>query len=302
MNRLFISGLCTLVLMSVSCATGTDLRTMQADLNEARRIAHENRNAIRELSDNLATGEARPSPDAPEVAGTSEVVTNVRQSQAELGLRAEELAREIRTLQGQVDEIEYRMERSLKTLNDQKDLVLIRISALEERVRLVSPTTAAPVIPPPAKPPGYLTPGSVPPAPTGETELEAKTEAPLAVYSRGREYYKSREFVKAREAFASFLEKFPTHEYAGNAQFWVGESFYSEKDFENAILAYEDVLRKYKDSEKVPGAMLKQGFAFASIGDEKTARIILDRVQKKFPGSREATLAAGKLKNLRKAR
>jgi len=278
---------------------------MQEDLNEARRIAHENREAIRELGDKLATGEAMPSSEEPKAEGTSEVVTNVRQSQAELGLRAEELAREIRTMQGQIDEIEYRMERSLKALNDQKDLALIRISALEERVRLVSPSTSAPVTPPPqSMPPAYGTPESttVPFEPPGQTASEARAETPLAVYSSGREYYKSREFVKARETFTSFLEKFPTHEYAGNAQFWIGEAFYSEKDFENAILAYEDVLRKYKDSEKVPGAMLKQGFAFAAIGDEKTARIILDRVQKKFPGSHEANLAAAKLKNLRKAK
>ena len=299
MNRLFIIGLCASALMAVSCATGTDLRTMQADLNEARRIAFENRKVIREMSDSLGPGETGPSSDEPDSVPASEVVTNVRESQAELGLRTEDLAREIRTLQGQMDEIEYRMERSLKALNDQKDLVLIRISALEERVRLVSPSTAAPVTPP--RPP-VSSLSAFPATPAVGAQEEAKTEAPLAVYSRAREYYKSREFVRAREIFTSFLDKFPTHEYAGNAQFWVGETYYSEKDFENAILAYEDVLRKYKKSEKIPGAMLKQGLAFASIGDDKTARIILDRVQKKFPGSREAKLAAGKLKSLRKAR
>jgi len=306
------SAILAALLVSTACATGGDLQTMQADLNEARRIAHENRNALRTMRDEMAIADTGSTDEdrSTSVVG-DEVVSSVRQSQAELGVRIEELVREIRTIQGQVDEIEYRMDQAVRTLNDQKELALIRISALEERVRLLSPTVTplgtppGTVTPPPVVPPApaIMTPPPVVPVVPPKADLDAEdSESPLSIYSRGREHYKSREFAKARETFKAFLDRFPNHEYAGNAQFWVGETFYSQNDYENAILAYEDVLRKYKNSEKVAGAMLKQGYAFAAIGDEKTARIILDRVEKKFPDTREAKLAAGKLKSLRKSR
>jgi len=305
------------------CATTSDLQTMQSDLNEARRIAFENRNKVRELSDTMAISETRTlaaEPVSQEPAGEEpELLTNLRKSQAELGLRLEELSREVRVLQGRLDEIQYGTERSLGELKDQKDLLMIRISALEERIRLLGTGVSAPpasglpgmapASPPGAAPPGTpaVAPSAVPDSSVGidvpaQAESTGGPDSPIELYKRAHELYKSREFTKAREMFQKFLNTYPTHEYAGHAQFWTGETYYSEENYENAILAYEDVLRKYKQSEKVPAAMLKQGYAFAALGDDKTAKIILDRVQKKYAGTHEAELATQKLEALNKAR
>jgi len=309
------------------CATTSDLQTMQSDLNEARRIAFENRNRVRELTDKMAISETRtlaaePVSQEPAEAGDPELLTNLRKSQAELGLRLEELSREVRVLQGRLDEIQYGTERSLGELKDQRDLLMIRISALEERIRLLgtgvtappassetpglTPTpapsvTEAPRTPSVVTPPAGIDPGTGIDVPfTGGPSGDP--DSPIELYKRAHELYKSREFTKAREMFQKFLNTYPTHEYAGHAQFWTGETYYSEENYENAILAYEDVLRKYKQSEKVRAAMLKQGYAFAALGDDKTAKIILDRVQKKYSGTHEAELATRKLEALNKAR
>lgn len=290
-----------MLLVATGCATTTDLRTVQSDLNEARRIAYENRNTVREISDRLAISETGRRSVGRETAlpGEHGILTNIRQSQAELGLRLEDLSRETRLLHGRLDEIQYGTEQTLKELNDQKDLLMIRISALEERFRLFSPIspTQATGIDSPAI--GVFTP----PLSREETvQNEKPDESALGLYKRGHSLYKSKDFVKAREIFRSFLEKFPNHEYAGNAQFWIGETYYSEKDYENAILGYEDVLRKHRQSEKVPAAMLKQGYAFVELGDERTARVLLDGVEKKFPGTHQAELAKRKLKAMSKTR
>ncbi len=310
-------------LVVVGCATTGDLQTMQSDLNEARRIAFENRNKVRELSDQLAISETtaqvqEPAPQEAVVADT-DLLTNLRKSQAELGLRLEDLSREIRVLQGRLDEIQYGTERSLGELKDQKDLLMIRISALEERIRIMgttgvspsapaaTPTPATPTAPvglaPPTAPLGTLpgSPDTTMDVPVGP-DATASPDSPIALYKRAHELYKSKEFAKAREMFQKFLTTYPTHEYAGHAQFWTGETYFSEENYENAILAYEDVLRKYKQSEKVPAAMLKQGYAFSALGDDKTAKIILDRVQKKYAGTHEAELATRKLEALNKGR
>ncbi len=303
---------CMLLLIATGCATTEDLKTVQVDLNEARRIAYENRNTIREIGDRFAINETgrRSANGEAELPREQGILSNIRQNQAELGLRLEDLSRETRLLHGRLDEIQHDTEQTIKELNDQKDLLMIRISALEERVRLFSPTsspTQTPLIMP-TQPTGIVPPGTgvISPLPTPGTEETLQQEKPdesaLALYKRGHNLYKSKDFVKARETFKSFLEIFPNHEYAGNAQFWIGETYYSEKDYENAILAYEDVLRKHRQSEKVPAAMLKQGYAFVELGDERTARVLLDGVEKKFPGTHQAELAKRKLKAMSKTR
>jgi tol-pal system protein YbgF len=308
-----------LAMSAAGCATSTDVRAIQTDLNEARRVAFESRNTLSEISGKLDLLEKRVAAvEKPaESASNKEILTTVRQNQGELALRMEEIGRDTRAMQGRIEEIQYASERGLKDMNDQKELLVIRLSALEERFRLLpaqasaaqetasvkpasagetgAPNTAAQ----PAIPVLVTPPAAESSAVAGAEAKPQIEEAPQIVYERGQAYYKSRDFVKSRDTFRLYIERFPNERYAGNAQFWIGETFYSEGDYENAILAYEDVLRKYKQSEKTAAAMLKQGFAFAAIGDEKTARILLDRVEKKFPGSPEADIAVSKLKTLK---
>jgi len=318
-----------IAMSAAGCATSTDMRAVQTDLNEARRVAFESRNMLGELSGRLELIEKRlAAVEKPaETAADREMLTTIRQNQGELALRLEEVGRETRSLQGRIEETQYASERGIKDMNDQKELLVIRLSALEERFRLLpaqsaSSLTAAPQqeVASPKSPsvaetaaPGQPEPNqdtqAAPPATATQPAADASTigadvkpeaeETPQMVYERGQTYYKSRDFVKSRDTFRQYIERFPNERYAGNAQFWIGETYYSEGDYENAILAYEDVLRKYKQSDKTAAAMLKQGFAFAAIGDEKTARILLDRVGKKFPGSSEAEIAASKLKTLK---
>ncbi len=92
-----------------------------------------------------------------------------------------------------------------------------------------------------------------------------------------------------------FMEAFPKHSLAGNAQFWIGETYYNEHDYASAILAYEEVLKKYKNNRKVPAAMLKQGFAFSHMGENEAARAILRDVVAKYPGTDIAEAAKKKL-------
>lgn len=320
-----------LAMSAAGCATSTDMRAIQADLNEARRVAFESRNTLNELSGRLDLIEKRVAAvEKPaESAADREMLTTIRQNQGELALRLEEIGREARAMQGRIEEIQYTSERGIKDMNDQKELLVIRLSALEERFRLLPAQSSASnssaasqqgtaskpssavetAAPDQAVPAQAATSAAVVTQPVVDvstansnnpaTVKPESEETPQTVYERGQTYYKSRDFVKSRDTFRLYIERFPNERYAGNAQFWIGETFYSEGDYENAILAYEDVLRKYKQSEKTAAAMLKQGFAFAAIGDEKTARILLDRVEKKFPGSPEAEIAASKLKTLK---
>jgi tol-pal system protein YbgF len=131
------------------------------------------------------------------------------------------------------------------------------------------------------------------------SKAEAAAATPEALYNQGRELFKGGDLAKARELFSRFLEKYPKHELAANARYWLGETYYSEKKFEEAILEYQQVIKDFPGKEKVPAAMLKQALAFRELGDVKSARYILKKLTEDFPLSEEAPIAKEKLKTLK---
>ena len=73
---------------------------------------------------------------------------------------------------------------------------------------------------------------------------EAAAATPDSLYQQGQELFKAGEVVKARERFTSFLEKYPTHQLAANARFWLGETYYSIHDIfqEEKLQVFQDLL------------------------------------------------------------
>lgn len=130
-------------------------------------------------------------------------------------------------------------------------------------------------------------------------QAAAALATPEGLYQQGRDAYKAGDLAKSREAFTAFLEKYPTHELAVNARYWLGETWYGEKNYEQAILEYQKVIKEYPGKEKVPAAMLKQALAFRELGDTKSARFILKKIVEDFPLSEEAGPAKEKLKEMK---
>lgn len=131
-------------------------------------------------------------------------------------------------------------------------------------------------------------------------DAAAKAQStPDGLYQQGRDAYKTSNMAKARESFTAFLEKYPKHELAVNARYWLGETWYGDKNYEQAILEYQKVIKEFPGKEKVPAAMLKQALAFRELGDTKSARFILKKIVEEFPLSEEAGPAKVKLKELK---
>lgn len=139
----------------------------------------------------------------------------------------------------------------------------------------------------------------VSPPPPPKHETRQLPQDPDELYHMAYEAFKKGDYDQSLELFQGFLNKFPQHELAGNAQFWVGECHYRKGDYERAILEYEKVLTNYPKSAKVPAALLKQGFAFLALGNVKTGTYLLERVISQYPSSPEADLARQRLSQIR---
>lgn len=164
----------------------------------------------------------------------------------------------------------------------------------------------------PAPPPGEV------PVPADRLEVTRRVppisaRAPLRGKTRDREppserggdvgsdYRAAVELVKAARyddalaALRAFLQRNPRHDYADNAQYWIGEVFYAQKDYARALSEFRKVAEVYPRGNKVPDALLKVGYCYQAMGQAEKARAVLEQVVSLYPRSEPAVLAAKRL-------
>lgn len=116
-----------------------------------------------------------------------------------------------------------------------------------------------------------------------------------AEYRAAVELVKSGSKDEAVAALRKFLVEHTRHEYADNAQYWLGEAFYGAKDYKNALMEFRATIETYPRGNKVPDALLKVGYCYSALGQIEKARAVLEQVVNLYPKTEPAALAAKRL-------
>jgi tol-pal system protein YbgF len=114
-------------------------------------------------------------------------------------------------------------------------------------------------------------------------------------YRAAVELVKAGNYADALAALRAFVQRYPRHDYADNAQYWIGEVFYAQKDYVRALAEFRRVVEVYPRGNKVPDALLKVGYCHQAIGQGEKARAVLEQVVNLYPRSEPAALAAKRL-------
>lgn len=140
---------------------------------------------------------------------------------------------------------------------------------------------------------------------SARAQVRAKTRAAEPPSERGgdapADYRAAVDLVKAARqdeavaALRAFIAKYPRHDYADNAQYWLGEAFYAQKDYSQALVEFRKVIEVYPRGNKVPDALLKVGYCYQALGQGEKAHAVLEQVVTRYPKSEPATLAAKRL-------
>lgn len=222
--------------------------------------------------------------------------------------RMNELENEMRHLRGDVQVLNHDMQ-GLK--DRQRELYLDidrRLRALELGAGHAAGTGTPPASGSAASPTTGGNGSAGQPAPTGgggsEKTASAVPGLPPAqqrsAYEAAFNLLKDGRYTQAISAFDAFLKRYPSSEYAGNAQYWLGEANYVSRNFKRAIVEFDRVLTKYPQSPKVPDATLKMGYTYYELGQWAKARSTLQKVIKQYPSSTAQRLAETRLQRMRK--
>lgn len=243
---------------------------------------------------------------------------------AELVSQVQELQDEVRILRGQVEDQANQLETLRQRQRDQFLDLDQRISGQpsatgssvtaangetpplavvdtgdEQQLPEVSPGPAAdsPDVRPPMDTPSDTVALDTPAA--QNQVMPANPAEEKAAYDQAFQSLKDLRYADAAEGFQTFLARYPTSEYADNAQYWLGESYYVTRNYDISLEAFNDLLKNYPDSSKKPDALLKIGYAHYELKQWDQARAALEQVKQQYPDTTLARLADNRLRSMR---
>lgn len=281
-----------------SCALQEDIYTLDHRISslERKNAALEKKN--RELEKNNQELLAAKEDFSSKVEGLHQTQRNeefeLRGQYAGLGAQMEILRNTSQQHTGQLEELDYLINRKLKGFEEiqvkhqaRMDRLATDLAAQQKRIAGIEHYLNM-------KPSG----GKKADPKADPAKRSGKNGSDQTLYLSSKKAYDAGRYEEARKGFQELVDTYPTSDHADNAQFWIGETYYNEKWYEKAILEYQKVIENYPSGNKVAAALLKQGLSFLTIGETNNARLLLQDLVNKHPGTQEAEVAKKKLDSL----
>ncbi len=222
-----------------------------------------------------------------------------------------ESERQVAALTRQVDSLSETM----TTLTGRVEDLGARLDAMSRQLRGTGPVPTPSAPRPPGSPP---TPGAAPGAPPGPVVAVPSRPTtgslqPQDIYQAAYIDFSKGSYSLAIAGFREFLRRYPEHELAGSAQYWIGEAYLSlargftdsaqgdkaSESLEQAVQEFKKVLANYPRAEKVPTALYKEALALIDLKQPGLAQARLQYLVDNFPRAEEISLARERLAALK---
>ncbi|MBO6655541.1 MAG: tol-pal system protein YbgF [Pseudomonadales bacterium] len=188
------------------------------------------------------------------------------------------LQQEVMELRGQVEELQYQLDRQ-KSIQDDRYL------ELDARLQQLIQSQSAPVVTERA----LIDSGS------GETaeSLVDESLGEQELYETTQLLIRNRQYDLAISQMESLIARFPDGDYTANAYYWLGQVYAAKAnpDFEKARQALAQVISYFPEHGKVPDAAYALGKVYHTLGDCERATELLQQVVDQYPGKSAAKLA-----------
>jgi tol-pal system protein YbgF len=184
----------------------------------------------------------------------------------EMSRQIQQLTAEMRTMRGELDQLRHELDRARAQQRDQYVDLDTRLRAAE--------------------------------AALAEAQPQVATGSPEAEYQAAFNLLKDGQYEEAATALRDFHARYPEHELAPNAVYWLGEAHYVRRDYPSALAAFDSLLQQYPGTRKAPDALLKLGYCQLELKQTGAARATLGRVVQEFPGTPAAAEARTRLERI----
>jgi tol-pal system protein YbgF len=233
------------------------------------------------------------------------------QSAANNEVRFGQLEEQMRTITGQIEEVNYNLDqlkRRFETFSNDVDqrLTLLERGAAAAPAGSEAPAAFAPGAASsrgrssgrdpsePASRAGTLgqmpvpreqqTATAAPPAAAADPGT-LPTGSPQEQYDHAFRLLRQANYPGAEQELRSFIQRYPNDALAGNAQYWLGETYFVRKDYNNAAAVFAEGYQKYPKGGKAADNLLKLGLSLAQLGQKADACRSFARLDRDFPSA-----------------
>ena len=243
-----------------------------------------------------------------------------------------EQERKVATLNRQIDSLND----TVTSLSGRVDELNSKLDVMNRQLRGAAPAAGAAAAAPARPAPGAggapsssapgATPGATPGAPAGAPSGAAPGPVAVApsrpttgslqpqdIYQAAYIDFSKGSYSLAIAGFREFLRRYPDHELAGSAQYWIGEAYLSlargfsdasqndkaSESLELAVQEFKKVQANYPRADKVPTALYKEALALIDLKQPTLAQARLQYLVDNFPRAEETSLARERLTTLK---
>jgi len=129
-------------------------------------------------------------------------------------------------------------------------------------------------------------------------KIDLRDNDPAHAYKVAYDLLRAGQHDAAAERLRAFVKRFPHHDFADNAQYWLGEAYYDRKRYAEAALEFRTTVEKFPSGNKAPDALVKLGYCLLAMGEQQKGREVLARVSETYPNTEAARLASDRLAEL----
>jgi tol-pal system protein YbgF len=243
---------------------------------------------------------------ADRVTQLEQQVQNKDQGSIGMVNQIQQLTSQIQQLQGQIEELQHGQQQLEDKNKAQYGDIDARLSRLESGAAAVPASNKAPTDNTSATTPPNNAPAAAATAPPGPVVGKANS-APAAdpgaaaAYDVAFKAIRAGDYVSSSRDFRGFIQKYPSDALTPNAYYWLGESYYATMNYQVALEAFQHLLSQFPQSEKAPDATLKLGYTQLELKQVPQAKATLTSVASKYPGSKAASLAQERLRQIQQS-
>ena len=212
---------------------------------------------------------------------------------ADLDVRMSQLQDQVRTLTGQLETQENEISQ-LKAENERANSDMQQhLADLEGKEGGAAPAAPSPTTqsysPAPPATAGAPVPLTGPAALAPKSEmlgtLGGSSGTPEKDYETAYNLLGSNDYAGAERGFAAFLQHYPSHPLAANAQYWLGETYYARNQFQQAASTFAESYKLYPNGAKAPDSLLKLGMSLGQAGQVPQACLSFAELARQFPAT-----------------
>jgi len=127
-----------------------------------------------------------------------------------------------------------------------------------------------------------------------QTPKPAPQDTPEKSYESAFSQIRDHKYPQAAAAFAQFLQQYPDHSLAANAQYWLSETFYVRGEYTEAARQFAKGYQKYPKSTKTADNLLKLGLSLARSDKTEEACLTFTQLQQEFAGQADDIVSRSK--------